>query len=147
VIADEAAFWLADESANPDVEILNAVRPGLATTNGPLIIISSPYARRGAVWDTWRRHYGVAGDPLILVAQGASQTFNPTLPESVVDRALERDAASASAEYLAQFRTLNHSLPARLLRPALRLAFARGRRCPRPTTWASLILLAAAPTA
>jgi hypothetical protein len=106
VIADEAAFLLADESANPDVEILNAVRPGLATTNGPLIIISSPYARRGAVWDTWRRHYGVAGDPLILVAQRASRTS--TLPQSVVDRALERDerdAASASAEYLAQFRT------------------------------------------
>jgi hypothetical protein len=27
VISDEAAFWHLDESANPDVEILNAVRP------------------------------------------------------------------------------------------------------------------------
>jgi hypothetical protein len=105
VISDEAAFWHSDESANPDVEILNAVRPGLATTNGLLAIISSPYARRGVVWDAWRRHYGPAGDPLILVAHGASRTFNPSLPQSVVDRALERDAASASAEYLAQFRT------------------------------------------
>jgi hypothetical protein len=105
VICDEAAFWHSDESANPDVEILNAVRPGLATTNGLLAIISSPYARRGVVWDAWRCHYGPAGDPLILVAHGASRTFNPSLPQSVVDRALERDAASASAEYLAQFRT------------------------------------------
>jgi hypothetical protein len=34
VLADEAAFWLSDESSNPDTEILNAVRPGLATTGG-----------------------------------------------------------------------------------------------------------------
>ena len=43
VIADEAAFWHSDEAvANPDVEIINAVRPGPATTGGPLIIASSP---------------------------------------------------------------------------------------------------------
>ena len=106
VIADEAAFWYSDEfSANADAEILNAVRPGLATTGGPLIIASSPYAKRGVLWETYRRHYGPDGDPLILVAQGTSRDFNPSLPQSVVDRALERDHASASAEYLAQFRT------------------------------------------
>ena len=105
VIADEAAYWYSDEfSANADVEILNAVRPGLATTGGPLIIASSPYAKRGVLWETHRRHYGPDGDPLILVAQGTSRDFNPSLPQSVVDRALERDHAAASAEYLAQFR-------------------------------------------
>jgi hypothetical protein len=105
VIADEAAFWFNDEfSANADAEILNAVRPGLATTGGPLIIASSPYAKRGVLWDTHRKHYGPQGDPLILVAQGTSREFNSTLPQSVVDRALERDRAAASAEYLAQFR-------------------------------------------
>ena len=40
------------------------------------------------------------------MAQGTSRRdFNPTLPQSVVDRALERDHAAAVAEYLAQFRT------------------------------------------
>ena len=106
VIADEAAFWYADEfSANADGEILNAVRPGLATTRGPLIVASSPYARRGELWSAHRKHYGAAGDPLILVAQGASRDFNPSLPQSVVDRAMERDPASAAAEYLARFRS------------------------------------------
>jgi hypothetical protein len=105
VIADEAAFWYSDEfSANADTEILNAVRPGLATTGGPLIVASSPYAKRGVLWETHRKHYGPDGDPLILVAQGTSREFNPSLPQSIVDRALERDRASASAEYLAQFR-------------------------------------------
>lgn len=106
VIADEAAFWLSDEfSVNADTEILNAVRPGLATTSGPLIIASSPYARRGELFQIYKRHYGASGDPLVLVAQGASRDFSPSLPQRVVDRAMERDAASATAEYLAQFRT------------------------------------------
>src|SRR5215470_14600822 len=78
VIADELAFWYVDAAyANPDVEILNAVEPGLATT----------------------------GDPLILVAHGASRTLNPSLPQRVVDRALEKDRTRATAEYLAEFRT------------------------------------------
>ena len=105
VLADECAFWLSDESANPDVEILNAARPALATTQGPLIAISSPYARRGALWETYRRHYGPEGDPTILVAQGATRDFNPELPQSIIDKAMDRDPAAASAEYMAQFRT------------------------------------------
>lgn len=105
VLADECAFWLSDESANPDVESLNAARPALATTQGPLIAISSSYARRGALWETYKRHYGPNGDPMILVAQGATRDFNSDLPQSIIDRAMERDAAAASAEYMAQFRT------------------------------------------
>jgi hypothetical protein len=57
------------------------------------------------LWETHRRHYGPNGDRLILVAQGTSRDFNPSLPQAVVDRALERDRAAASAEYLAEFRT------------------------------------------
>jgi hypothetical protein len=106
VVADEVAFWMtSDTSANPDDEILNAVRPGLATTLGPLFIISSPYARRGELWRTYQKHFGAGGNPLILVAQGSSRDFNPTLPQSVVDRAYERDPAFAAAEFGAQFRT------------------------------------------
>ncbi|MGO9681938.1 MAG: hypothetical protein ACLPTZ_04945 [Beijerinckiaceae bacterium] len=104
VIATEAAFWLNETSANPDTEILNAVRPSLATTGGPLLIITTPYAQRGEVYTIYRRHFGAKGDPLVLVAQGASREFNPTLSERVVERALERDPAVASAEYLAVFR-------------------------------------------
>jgi hypothetical protein len=57
------------------------------------------------LWEIHRRHFGKDGDPRILVAQGASRDFNPSLPQSVVDRALSRDRAHAEAEYLAQFRT------------------------------------------
>jgi hypothetical protein len=106
-ICDEAAFWYDESggSSNPDVEIMNAVRPGLATTGGPLIIISSPYSRRGEVFELWKRHFGPTGDARILVARGASRDLNPSLPQSVIDRATERDPTSASSEYLANFRT------------------------------------------
>ena len=70
-----------------------------------MIAISSPYARRGALWETYRKHYGDEGDPAILVARGTSREFNSSLPQSIVDRALERDHAAAAAEYLAEFRT------------------------------------------
>ena len=106
VICDELAFWYTDSAyANPDIEILNAIEPGLATTGGPLILASSPHARRGALWDTFKRHYGPDGDPHVLVAHGASRTLNPSLLQRVVDRALEKDRARATAEYLAEFRT------------------------------------------
>ncbi len=102
---DELAFFQSEEhSANTDAEILRAVRPSLATTGGPLIAISSPHAKRGEVFNTFERDYGDEGDPLILVAKGASRTLNPSLPERVVLRALQRDEASAKAEYLAEFR-------------------------------------------
>jgi hypothetical protein len=104
VVADESAFWYSDNSANPDAEILNAVRPGLATTGGPLFMISSPYARRGELWKTFNKHFNADGDPAILVARGSSRDFNPSLKQSVIDRAMERDPASASAEYMAEFR-------------------------------------------
>jgi hypothetical protein len=69
-----------------------------------LIVISSPYAQRGELWNTFRRDYGAAGDPLILVARAASRTMNPTLSQRVLDRAYERDPLSARAEYDAEFR-------------------------------------------
>ena len=103
-IADEVAFWMNEESSNPDTEILNAIRPGLATTSGPLFLISSPYARKGELWRTYRKHYGASGDAAILVAQGSSRTFNSSLPQSVIDRAYERDPIAAAAEYGGEFR-------------------------------------------
>ena len=107
MIADEAAFLVGREQRLPQPRQRDhrRVRPGLATTGGPLIVASSPYARKGVLWDVYKRHFGPDGDPLILVAQAASRTLNPSLPQRVVDRALEEDRAKNTAEYLAEFRT------------------------------------------
>ena len=56
-ILDEIAFWRSEDSANPDREIVNALRPAMATVPGALLLaMSSPYARRGVVWDAYQRH-------------------------------------------------------------------------------------------
>ena len=77
VIGDEVAFWRSEESVNPDEEILGALRPTLLTTKGMLVALSSPYARKGALWSTYKKQFGPDGDPAILVAQGTSRDFNP----------------------------------------------------------------------
>ena len=103
-IGDEIAFWRSDDSANPDTEILRALLPTLATTGGMLACISSPHAKRGKLYATFKRHYGPAGHPLIVVAKAPSRTMNPTLPQRVIDRAREEDPEAASAEWDAEFR-------------------------------------------
>ncbi|EJW11716.1 hypothetical protein A33M_2913 [Rhodovulum sp. PH10] len=110
-ICDEAAFWQIEGSRNPDKEVLDALRPSLATTGGMLMVISSPYARRGELFRTWQRCYGRPGD--VLVAKGHSRAFNSTLSQRVVERAYEADPAVAAAEYGGEFRTDVESLVAR----------------------------------
>jgi phage terminase large subunit-like protein len=58
-LLDELAFWPTDDSANPDTEIIAAIRPAMATIpNAMLLAASSPYAQRGALFDAFKRHYG-----------------------------------------------------------------------------------------
>jgi hypothetical protein len=105
-LCDELAFWRSDESgANPDKEIISAIRPAMATIPGSMLLCaSSPYARRGTLFDAHSRHFGKAGDP-ILVWQADTKTMNPTVPDRIIAEAFADDPASASAEYGAQFRT------------------------------------------
>lgn len=104
-LLDELAFFRTDDAADPDHEIIAALRPGMATIPGAMLLCaSSPYARRGALWDAWKRWHG-RDDAPALVWQAPTRTMNPTVPQSVIDIATARDPASASAEYGAQFRT------------------------------------------
>lgn len=104
-LCDELAFWPSDDAAEPDYAVLDALRPAMATIPGAVLLCaSSPYARRGALWDAWRRWHG-KDDARALVWQAATRTMNPTVPQHIIDDAIERDPASASAEFGAQFRT------------------------------------------
>lgn len=103
-ICDELAFWMVEGTVNPDTEILAALRPSLLTTGGPLFVISSPYGKKGELYATFKRDYGPEGDPRIIVAKGASKTFNPTLSQREIDRAYARDASAAASEYGGEWR-------------------------------------------
>jgi hypothetical protein len=104
-VCDEAAFWYRNSGPDADKEILTAVTPGLMTTRGMLIVISSPYARRGILWNFYQKHYGSDGDPSILVAQGATTLFNPTLDPAEIDAAIAEDPVQNTSEWLGTFRS------------------------------------------
>ena len=103
-LLDELAFWPTDDAANPDSEVIAAIRPAMATIpNAKLLCASSPYARKGSLYDAHKRHFAKDGDP-VLVWQADTRTMNPTVPQSVIDTATEQDPANAAAEYGATFR-------------------------------------------
>jgi len=105
VLCDELAFWYDSESSsNPATEVLNALRASGATLQGSLLMVATtPYARRGAVWETYRRHWAKDNDS-ILVWKAPTRRMNPTVPQDVIDMAMEEDASAAAAEWLAEFR-------------------------------------------
>ena len=104
-LLDELAFFPTDDSAEPDEEVLAALRPGMAMIpDAMLLCASSPHARRGEFWDAYRRHYAKEGDP-VLVWKATTRQMNPLVRQSWVDAEIERDPAKNTSEYLAEFRS------------------------------------------
>lgn len=105
-LCDEIAFWQSDEtSANPDVETINAIKPGMATIpSGMLLLASSPYSRRGVLYNMHRQYHG-KDDPRVLSWQAATDVMNREIDPAFLAQAYQDDPVSAAAEYGAQFRT------------------------------------------
>jgi hypothetical protein len=101
LVCDEASFWRdAETSANPMDEILAAVTPGLLD-GGKLIVVTTPYAKFGTVYQTYKDFYGIDSD--ILVWQAPSNIMNPELSEGLIKRLLVRSKLMRS-EFEATFR-------------------------------------------
>ena len=83
--------------------MIRALRPGLRLPDSLLLAISTPYARKGALFAEHQKHYGRDHDP-ILVWSAPTLVMNPTFNASLIDRAMADDPASAGAEYHVQFR-------------------------------------------
>lgn len=131
-IMDECAFYKDADSAAPDVELYRALIPGLATTGGMLIGISSPYRRKGLLFQKWRKHYGKAGD--VLVVQGGTQDFNPTIEPRIIEEALQDDPEGARSEWLGEFRQdISDFMPRQIIEESARtspleLPYQKGTR-------------------
>src|SRR5262249_41042711 len=106
VLCDEIAYWRTEEtSSNPDIEILAPLRPSMTTIPGAMLLCaSSPYAKRGELWNAFRRWHGNEAAPA-LVWHAPTRTMNPTVRQRIIDEAYEQDPARASAEYGAEFRS------------------------------------------
>lgn len=102
-VLEEMAFYRSEDSANPDREILAAVRPALATIPESLLIgISTPYSRTGVLWEQYKANFGKEGGPLIWLAP--TRLMNPTIDRRLIDNALKDDPAAARAEWEAEWR-------------------------------------------
>jgi hypothetical protein len=128
VILDELAFFRDDLSANPDVELVRAVRPGLANLGGRLLGLSSPHSRRGHLYAMFQAHYGKPSDVLVIAA--THQQLNPTIDPQVVERAMAEDPEAARSEWFGEFRSdVSQWLPDELIDAALEVGrLKRGRR-------------------
>lgn len=103
-VLDEVAFLRDESSLNPDVELLNSIRPSMSTVpNSVLVAISSPYRKSGVLWTAFKRHFAREDDS-VLVIQSPSTKLNPTLDDRVISDAYESDRAVALSEYGGQFR-------------------------------------------
>jgi hypothetical protein len=103
VIFDEACFLRSENAANPDEEIYRAALPSLATLGGMVIAISSPYSKKGLMYRKYQKHFGKDSER-VLVVQGGTPDFNPTIDPQIIADALADDPESASAEWLGQWR-------------------------------------------
>lgn len=98
-LADEIAFWRSEDSANPDHEIIRAIRPGMATIpDAMLLCLSSPYARKGVLWEAYENHYG-RDESDVLVWMADTKSMNPSIPQEFLDREYMADPVSAASEY------------------------------------------------
>jgi hypothetical protein len=97
-ILDEAAF-LQD-----DIECAPALLPGLATTGGMLLILSSPYSRSGLVFERHRDYFGHDDDDVLVVC-GPSEAFNPTLDPKMLAAVRAADPEGARSEWDGAFRS------------------------------------------
>jgi len=93
-----------------------------------LLAISSPYARRGVLWDAYRLHYGREVDG-ILVWQAPTRVMNPSVDERVVTEVYAQDESAAAAEFGAEFRKHIESFVAR---EAVTAVVVSGRRELKP---------------
>ena len=111
-ICDEIAFWWTEDNyANPDVEVVRAVRPAMATfPHGKLLMVSSPYTMSGVLWDVWRKR-DESQDTLVWHAP--TRLMNPTVPEAFLKREQARDPENYRREYEAEFtEAISSFLPA-----------------------------------
>ncbi|TGT42623.1 hypothetical protein [Mesorhizobium sp. M8A.F.Ca.ET.165.01.1.1] len=104
-VLDEVAFWLSENSSNPDEDVFQAIKPSMATIPGAMLIgISSPHARKGLLYRKWKTHWGKNSKVLVVRAPTWRMNPNLTRDSELIAEAYADDASSAAAEFGAEFR-------------------------------------------
>jgi hypothetical protein len=101
VICDEMAFWSHEETAaNPEQEVIDALRPAMATLhNTKLVKISTPFAKEGILWDEFQQRNELSH----LVWQVSTEQMNPAVTKEFLDKARQRNEETFKREHLGEF--------------------------------------------
>jgi hypothetical protein len=101
-ICDELAFWNHEEtSANPENEVMAALRPAMATfRNAKLIKISTPFRKEGILWNDFQER----NNRQHLVWHASTQEMNPTISTDFFEEERHQHGDEYyKREYLAEF--------------------------------------------
>jgi hypothetical protein len=102
VLGSECCHWKVDEAAaSSDEEVVGAATPSMAMCpdGGLLMLGSSVYRKRGYMYRRYRELHGNDDDNDAICWFAPSSVMNPTLPASIIDKALRQDAPKARAEF------------------------------------------------
>jgi len=127
-VLNESAFYrFAEGAANVDTEILTSVRRGMLNfPKRKLLIVSTPYAKQGILYDHFRRFYGRDDSKDVLVWRAATSYMNPSITaERLEEERRTMDPAHFAREYLAEFLDDAAAwLPSELIESAVDLGIA-----------------------
>lgn len=105
-ILDEVAFFRTDDSAHPDKEIVTGIRGSFANVPGAILIAaSSPYARKGMLYERHRDYHGKEGSSVLVWQAPTLAMHNTPDIQAFVAEETTKDPVGAKAEYGAEFRT------------------------------------------
>lgn len=135
-LLDEVAFWTVEGAADADEDIIAALKPAMRQFPGAMLLgASSPYGRRGAVWQAHKAHHG-RDDSRTLIWRSPTWCMNPTITRESLDAEFEADPARAESEYGAWFRT---DLEAFVSREVVEAAVQPGRHELAPVAGVSYV--------
>lgn len=104
-LLDEVAFFRSEDSAHPDEDIARGVKAGMAMIPGAILGgLSSPWAKRGLLYQKYRDHFG-KDDGILVWKAGTTYMNRDPLLAQVVDQAYKDDPIAAATEYGAEFRS------------------------------------------
>lgn len=103
VCVDELAHFVSTDGRPTDTEMMRVSRGRTATTHGKVVILSSPYAMSGQLYELHRRHYGKE-DSETLIWQASAPEMNPALSADYLARMEKEDPDAFASEVMGQFR-------------------------------------------
>ncbi len=99
-----AAFLAIDEAARIDDALYHALRPMLATTGGPLCMLSTPWGKRGAFYEAWEKGAAAGWERWLVTADDLPEDrYKPTKTQFLAEERAALPEMIYRQEYFCEF--------------------------------------------